>query len=76
MIKDGVKRAISKLDSIKPFKIEPPYKVEVQMARPENAINYKMFPGAKLEGSRTVVYETDNLRGAIVFTVAFGAKFL
>ena len=76
MIRTGVECAIKKLDTIEPFKLEPPYKVEVQMARPENAINYKMFPGAKLEDSRTVVYETDDLHQAIVFTVAFGAKFL
>jgi D-amino peptidase len=76
MIKAGVKRAIEKIDSIRPFKIAPPYKIEVQMARPEHAINYKMFPGAMLEGSRTVVYETDDLREAIVFTTAFGAKFM
>lgn len=76
MIKEGVKRAISKLDKIEPYRMKPPYKVEVQMVRPEHAINYKMFPGAKLDGSRTVVYETEDLREAIVFTVAFGAKFL
>jgi hypothetical protein len=46
------------------------------MAREENVINYKMFPGAQLADSRTIVYETNDLRELIVFTTAFGAKFL
>ena len=76
MIKEGVARAIDKMGAVKPLKFEPPYRIEVQMAREENVINYKMFPGAQLADSRTVVYETNDLRELIVFTTAFGAKFL
>ena len=76
MIRNGVKQALLKIDSIEPFMIPPPYFIEVKMSRPENAINYTMFPGAKLIDSRTVAYETSDLYKAIIFVVAFGAKFL
>ena len=76
MIRQGVKRAISNARSIQPLKLEPPYRIEVQMSRPENVINYKMFPGAELLDPRTVVYQTEDVHDAIVFTVAFVAKFL
>jgi hypothetical protein len=46
------------------------------MNREEHTVNYKMFPGAKLLDSRTVAYETSDMQEAIVFIVAFGAKFL
>ena len=75
-IKEGVKKAIGKYDTISPLKIEPPYRVEIMMNREEHVIQHKLYPGAKLKDSRTVMFETDDLYKAIIFVRTFGARSL
>ena len=56
--------------------MDPPYKIEIEMAREEYLMKYKVYPGARLVNGRTVSYETNDMYKAIHFITIFGAKFL
>jgi D-amino peptidase len=76
MVKDGVARAITNVENIDPFKMKSPYVAEVEMKSVDSCLKYNMFEGAKLIGSKTIQFESDDMYKMIRFITAFGAKFM
>ena len=57
-IKKGVTEAIKTKDQIKPFKMNPPYKLEINFTNENIAWKAKWYPGAKLIANRTVGFKS------------------
>ncbi len=60
MISDGVKEALGKLAGIKPYKLAPPYKFELDYHISAQADSGELLPQVKRVGARTIVFTADD----------------
>jgi len=59
-IRQGVTKALSKIDSMKPYCMEPPYRLELFFKDETQAWKSHWYPGAELTSETTVALENDD----------------
>jgi len=64
LIREGAKRSIKKIGSVKPFTIKPPVKAEVVFIDPTCADNLEHLPFIERLDGRTVAFTTDDFISA------------
>ena len=60
LIKEKARAAMGKIDEIEPYKLESPYKLEIETIDPSYAHRMSLLPGAEYDGNRTVSYTCDD----------------
>jgi len=60
LIKEGAVRAIRRLDDFKPFRIEPPIKIDVTFIHTGMTAMAELVPGASRVDGRTVSFSADD----------------
>ena len=60
MISDGVKEALGKLAGMKPYKLAPPYKFELDYHISAQADAGELLPQVKRVGARTIAFSADD----------------
>ncbi len=58
LIQDGVKKAIEQRDQYLPFKLSPPYSMQIQYVKENEARRAELIPGSKLLDNRTVLFSS------------------
>jgi len=61
LIKEKAFKALKRIDDFKPYKLEPPYIMEITFTQEERANAAAMIPYAKRTGNRTVSFSSDDL---------------
>ena len=59
-IREAARRASEKLDEIKPFVIEPPLVMEIDLYSPLMGDMHDLIPGCERTGDRSVRYESND----------------
>jgi len=59
-IREKAKIAMEKIDDIKPYKLDPPYKLEIEAIDPSYAQRMSILPGSEYDGDRKVSYTCDD----------------
>ena len=59
-IKEGVKRAIKRIDEFKPYRVEPPYEVIIEYKNKKSADWKAGLPGWERIGDMKCSYKTDD----------------
>jgi len=71
LIREGAKRAMSRISTIKPFVIKPPIKAEVVFIDPTYADNLEHLPFIERVDGRTITFTTSNFIDAFeIFNMA------
>jgi len=66
LIRAGVERALTNLDDYKPYKLKPPYKLQLTLKTEQNIYRaVALYPGARRSGDWEVTYESDNVMDII-----------
>jgi D-amino peptidase len=78
-IADAARRAVSDRDSLRPYRLEPPFTLRVELREPAQAGAAANVPGVVREGARTVAFRTERYRelyGALeaIGTMASGVR--
>lgn len=60
LIKEKAEKAMGKIDEIEPYKLDPPYKLEIQTIDPSQAHRMHLLPGTEYDGNRTISYTCDD----------------
>ncbi|MDH4255451.1 MAG: M55 family metallopeptidase [Gammaproteobacteria bacterium] len=61
-IRAGVERALRNLDDYKPYKLEPPYTLQLKLKTEQNIYRaVALYPGARRSGDWEVTYESDDV---------------
>jgi len=61
-IREGVERALSNLDDYKPYRLAPPYKLQLTLKTEQNIYRaVALYPGARRSGDWQVTYEADDI---------------
>jgi len=60
LIKEKARAAMEKIDKIEPYKLEPPYTLEIETIDPSYAQRIALLPGSKYDGNRKVSYTCDD----------------
>jgi D-amino peptidase len=60
-IREKANASMSKIDKVKPFKLDSPYRLEVETVDPAHAHRMALLPGSEYDGNRKVNYECDDL---------------
>lgn len=60
VIKDKARAAMGKIDEIEPYKLESPYKLEIETIDPSYAHRMSLLPGSEYDGNRKVSYTCDD----------------
>lgn len=61
LIKEKTFKALKRIDDFEPYKLEPPYTMEITFTKEERANVVAMVPYAKRIGNRTVSFSSDDL---------------
>jgi len=62
LIRAGVERALRNLDDYKPYKLKPPYKLQLTLKTEQNIYRaVALYPGARRSGDWEVTYESDDV---------------
>ncbi len=72
MIRAGVLRALGKRDAIAPFKVTPPFRLEVEYNAETSAYRAAWFPGVVRKNERTVIYNSDDFMDCLRFFLFCG----
>jgi len=67
LIKAGVSRALDRLSAIEPFKLNPPYILEIDFKKKEAANRAAWYPGAERIGDFTIVVKADDFMDCMRF---------
>jgi D-amino peptidase len=66
LIRAGVERALRNLDDYKPYKLKPPYKLQLTLKTEQNIYRaVALYPGARRSGDWEVTYESDDVMDII-----------
>ena len=60
-IRKGVEKALTNLDAYRPFKMNPPYTLELRLFQEKLALDAEQMPGVKRKDAWTVQYSADDL---------------
>jgi D-amino peptidase len=61
-IMEAARRAISDRDSLRPYRVDPPFTLRIELREPAQAGSAANIPGVVREGARTVVFRTGRYR--------------
>ena len=61
LIKEKAEKALQRLQDFKPYKLKPPYKMEIDCRSESMAEVASWIPGIRREADRTISYTTDDL---------------
>lgn len=62
LIRAGVERALRNLDDYEPYKLEPPYTLQLELKTEQNIYRaVALYPGARRSGDWEVTYESDDI---------------
>lgn len=60
VIRAKAKAGMAKIDQMKPYKIDPPYTLEIETVNPSYAQRMSLMPGSEYDGKRKVRYTCDD----------------
>ena len=61
-IREGVERALRNLDDYEPYRLAPPYKLQLTLKTEQNIYRaVALYPGARRSGAWEVTYESDDI---------------
>lgn len=64
-IKEGVRKALSNLKEYKPYKLKPPYTMQLKLKREESVHQKSFYPGAKRTGKWEITFKSSDLMEVI-----------
>lgn len=66
-IKEKTTAALNRIEDFKPYKLQPPYTMEVVFTKEEYAQKASLVPGAKRSGERSVSFTSDDFMDVLKF---------